>query len=253
MESSKDSDVCPICKGDEWVFREDVDGIGCARECECRKRKTTERLLRFANIPEAFGGMDLQTFRTDIYKKPESLNVIKATCKIIKEYLANFNDYHAMGKGLYIYSNKKGSGKTRMAASIANELMVKRGKQVKFATSTTILNEIKRTWDKGNEYTENRLLDHLVTTDILIIDDFGAETVKDWIEDRFYYVINERYTNKKVTIFTTNESLQTFGYGERIASRVMQMTYQVAFPEEGVREYIAREDNLKMMQRIKMG
>lgn len=206
--------------------------------------------MRFADIPDAFSGMGLKTFRADVYRKTESKPIIITACKTVKEYISNFAEYQERGIGLYIYSSTKGSGKTRMAASIANELMQTLEKQVKFAVSTTILNEIKRSWDKNSEYTENRLLDHLTTTEILVIDDFGTEKVTDWVGDKFYHIVNERYINKKVTIFTSNENLKSLKYDDRIVNRIKEMTYQIQFPEESVRDYIAESHNQEMLKKI---
>lgn len=249
MENGKDS-KCPACGGDEWILKTDERGRDIAIECECRKKGLLSRRMRFADIPEAFASMNLKTFKTDVYRKAESKPVIITACKTVREYINNFAQYQSRGIGLYIYSSTKGSGKTRIAASIANELMQTLKKQVKFAVSTTILNEIKKSWDKNSEYTESRLLNHLTTTEILIIDDFGTEKVTDWVGDKFYHIINERYINKKVTIFTSNESLKTLKYDDRIVNRIKEMTYQIQFPEESVRDYIAESHNQEMLKKI---
>lgn len=246
----KGSDICPVCHGDEWVLIKHSDGTEEAVPCECRQKSIIKRRLSFADIPEAFKDHELKSFRIDVYKSQESKAVVSVACKTIKTYLDNFVTFQDQGMGLYIYSNTKGSGKTRIAASIANELVNKRDKMVKFAVSTTILNEIKRTWDRDSEYTENRLLDHLTTTDVLVIDDFGTEKVTGWVTDKFYHIINQRYINRKVTIFTSNESLETLKYDSRIISRIKERTYQIRFPEESVRDHIAEANNKDMLDKI---
>jgi DNA replication protein DnaC len=207
--------------------------------------------LRFANIPETFREMTLSNFKFGVYRIPKSKEVINTVVGIIKEYLSSFESQKAIGKGLYIFSNTKGSGKTRMAASLANELMTKHNMQVKFSTSTSIINEIKKTWNKDNEYNESDLLDALSTTPVLIIDDFGTEDVKGWIDEKFYSIINERYQNKKITIYTSNHSLNELKYGERIKSRVKETSYLIPFPEECVRDYIADHDNTEMLNKLR--
>lgn len=250
MESGKGSDVCQICGGDEWILKKNENGIEIAVECQCRKKSLAKRRVRFAEIPEAFSGMDLKTFRADVYKQPESKPIIITACKTIKEYLNNFEEYQERGIGLYIFSSTKGSGKTRMAASIANELISSMEKQVKFAVSTSILNEIKSTWDKNSNYSESKILHLLSTAEILVVDDFGTEKATDWVTTEFYHIINERYINKKVTFFTSNESLQSLKYDDRITNRIKEMTFQIQFPEESVRDYIAREHNDQMLKKI---
>lgn len=248
--NGKDSDVCPICGGDEWILQKNEQGLEVAVECQCRKKSLAKRRVRFAEIPEAFSGMDLKTFRADVYKQPESKPVIITACKTIKEYLNNFSEYQERGMGLYIYSSTKGSGKTRMAASIANELMNNQNKQVKFASSTAILNEIKRTWGKDSQESESRVIDAITTSQVLVIDDFGAENPTDWVRERFNYIIDDRYANKRVTIITSNESVNTLPYDKRVTTRIRESTFQIQFPEESVREYIAQKNSAEMLKRI---
>ena len=190
--------------------------------------------------------MRLSTFRSDVYRETESRKKILAACAIVKEYLEHFHDEKRKGMGLYIYSSTKGSGKTRMAASIGNELMEKHDTAVKFSTSTKILSEIRKTYEPGTIITESKLIDALVTTEVLIIDDFGTEKVTDWVKDKFYEIINSRYVEKKVTLFTSNESLDTLKYDDRITNRIKEMCYQIDFPEESIREHIA-EENMNMI------
>lgn len=249
-ESSRDSDVCPICHGSEWILVK-KNGVEAAKPCQCRERAVMSRRLRFADIPEAFRGMDLKTFRMDVYRNPDSKKRVSDACKIIKTYLDDFGNQKDQGMGLFIWSRTKGSGKTRIAAGIANELM--KSYAVKFVVSLTILQEIKNTWRRDAEYSESRLLDALSTADVLIIDDFGVERPADWINDKLYQIINERYINRKVTIFTSNESLETLQYDDRITNRIKERTYQIAFPEESVRDHIAERHKAEIINKMMRG
>ena len=138
-----------------------------------------------------------------------------------------------------------------MAASIANTLMREKGKQVKFSTSLSIIQEIKNTWDDKEKRSESRLLDALATTDILIIDDFGTEQPTPWINDKFYQIVNERYIQRRVTLLTSNYALDVLSYDDRITNRLKERTYQIAFPEESIRDSLSRENNLSMIERLK--
>lgn len=250
QETSRDSDVCPICEGREWILKI-KDGVEIAVPCKCREKAVMSRRLRFADIPEAFCGMDLRSFRMDVYRKQESKKMVSDACKIIKTYLDDFESQKERGMGLYIWSRTKGSGKTRIAAGIANELMKRY--TVKFAVSLTILQEIKNTWRRDTEYSENQLLDALYTTDILVIDDFGVERPADWINDKMYQIINERYINQKVTIFTSNDPLDKLSYDDRITNRIKERTYQIAFPEESVRDHIAERMQEEIIEKMMAG
>ena len=72
-----------------------------------------------------------------------------------------------------------------------------------------------------------------------------------WINDRFYQIINDRYVNKKVTIFTSNIELEKLQYDDRITNRIKETTYQIHFPEESIRGYIAEKNDRDMIEKLK--
>lgn len=247
------NDECPICHGTGWEVIPD-GGQGTCRECKCglRQRQIMNSRLSFANIPESFKDVRMSNFDETIYKDANSQNKIHTAVKAIKYWLDNFEAMNERGMGLYLYSETKGSGKTRMAVSVANELIYEKHIQVKFATSLQILNEIKASWDKQDrEYSEIKLLDFLCTSKILIIDDFGTEQAKDWIGEKFYQIINSRYVDKKITIFTSNARIDLLKYDDRITNRIKERTFQIPFPEESVRDIIARQNMKELANGIK--
>lgn len=252
-QSEAEVDVCPVCQNTGWEMYYE-DGMCCARECSCgiRKKQIMNNRLSFANIPDAFKDIRLDSFDIQAYNTSESRNKAEIAVKCVKYWLSEFEALKDRGMGLYLYSKTKGSGKTRMAVSIANELIYEKECQVKFCTSLQILNEIKASWDKQSDKSESKLLDFLSTSEILIIDDFGTEqSDKPWINERFYQIINNRYIDKKVTIFTSNERLDLLKYDERITNRIKERVFQVPFPEESVREIIAKQNMVELVKGIR--
>ena len=230
-----------MCHGTGWVFT----NYNTVKECECgiRQREIQENRLKFASIPVNYKDVSLSDLRTSFYKKPESKAVFKATAELIKWYLEELDKNIESGKGIYFWSDTKGSGKTMLATALANELIHKHKKMVKFATSLDILDEIRSTYDPHSEETESKLLSDLVNTEFLVIDDFGTERATDWAGEKFYQIVNNRYINKKVTFYTSNCNLTTLKYDDRITNRIREKSYLVHFPEESVREYKARTEN----------
>jgi len=247
--TSMDCD-CPKCKGSGWEIVEE-NGNSYARECSCgiRKREVLGRKLRFANIPDAFADVRIENFRGDIYRREDSLKIIEKDLKAIGWWIENIGEMQDQGMGLYLYSATKGSGKTRMAVSIANELIYDKGISAKFATSVQILNEIKASWNQEDGMTEHQLLEDLSKAEVLIIDDFGIEKVKDWIEEKLYHIINARYINRLITIFTSNLPIEGLDYDDRITNRIKEKCFPLVFPNESVRDYIA-EENFSRLKEI---
>ena len=234
-----------------------------AESCKCRDEEIKKRRKKFAEIPEAFRDNTIDTFDVNIYKSDKSKEEIGFCMRMVMFYLENFEKQQESGMGLYLFSKTKGSGKTRMAASIANELL--KDHQVKFATSQNILAEIKKTYERKKNFehdryndderieTESQVLDYLITSEILIIDDFGTERITGWVNEKFYQIINERYISKKVTIFTSNEDVTSSGYDTRITNRIQERTYPIRFPEESVREILAENSRNDFMMGMLRG
>lgn len=220
-------------------------------ECECglleQKRKATR--LQFLNLPDYFKDVNLDNFETDIYEKPMSRTIVEKNLKFVRNYIENFDKVQEKGVGLYISSNAKGSGKTRLIASIANELLKIKGLSVKFATSMDILQEIKKTWtNEGEEQlTESKLIKYLIETDVLIIDDFGVEKATNWVNEKFYQIINGRYLANKITIYTANQPLEQNDYDERITNRIGEKSYRLIFPEESIRDIRKKENQDELL------
>lgn len=240
---------CPECGDSGWRWIRDASGIPYCEECPCgiRKRTILENQLKFAELPSVFKGSNFNGLKSSVYLSAESRKVFSQAAQAVNYWFKNLPDMQKKGIGLYLFSNAKGSGKTKTVCSLANEIMKKYQKPVKFTTSLRILDEIKNTWgDKGN--TEGKLIEDLSRTEILIIDDFGADSGKEWINERFYSIINGRYIDRKITIFTSNCQISELKYDERITNRILERSLEIPFPEESVREHIAQHLKMKMVQ-----
>lgn len=209
--------------------------------------------LAFASIPEMYKNLRFADFDVKWYAGLDA-DTAEKDLKICRHYVQN---YFSMppGKGLYFFSNTKGTGKTRMISIIANEL-VKKGIEVKFATSGQILDEIKKTWNNESNYSEGSLMNDLAKADVLIIDDFGADAAKDWRNEKFYNIINSRYISMRPTLYTSNynlEDLERAGYDDRIISRIKESCYLVPFPGASVRDAKSKENQIEMKSWMHLG
>ncbi len=236
---------CPKC-WDTGYLQDDLftddNGIDWAIPCDCgiKANNAYQSRIKFAEIPEIYKNNFFNNFNTDLYNDTKISKVIFDTMN----YLNNFEDMKQNGYGLYLWSNTKGSGKTRLISSLANELL-RNGYNIKFSTSLDILEEIKATWNKETDYTESELIKCLTTVDILVIDDFGVETPKQWINDKFFGIINKRYEKGLVTLYTSNYPINKLNYDKRITSRVAEKNFEIHFVEESIRERISEKMQMK--------
>lgn len=248
--SQTSNHTCPKCKdtGRYWIT--DEQGIEYVKDCECglRQRQIMQNRLKFANIPEMYKTVSFDNYKTDMFDNAKDNEKSKNALDIVKKYFDDFENLKEQGRGLYLFSTCKGSGKTRLALSLANELIYKKNVIVKFATSLQIINEIKATF-KENEYqmTEKKLMEQLVSAEVLIIDDFGTERSTGFVQEKFYDLINGRYINSKPTIVTSNFNLKTIDYDDRIVDRLREKNRLVEFPSHSIREIIADKNEIEFM------
>ena len=245
---------CEKCRDTGWEMVKEPDGHEFCRECSCGylQRYRLNGRLKFATIPKEFEGQTVDNFQTDCYSTAANRELAAMAQTIAKRYVEKFDEIQETGKGLYFYSRVKGSGKTRLAVSIANDLIEKKFIQAKFATTIQILDQIKATWGgiSKNEESEQKLIRDIVSVPVLVIDDIGVEAVKDWINERFYNILNGRMIEKRVTIFTSNCKIEELNFDDRITNRIVKMALPVQFPDESIRTAIARKENDDLLDRL---
>lgn len=239
---------CTKCRDTGYIITIER-GREVARKCDCGylDREKNERQRKYSNIPEAYRDVRL---RKDFHNYYADKVTISKAVKTVEYWRDNLSQMLCDGVGLYIYSREKGSGKTLLAAGVANDLIYEHDIPVRFATTTQIIQEIKATWDKDNPSTESQLINILCTIKVLVIDDLGVERYVDWIAERMYHIINERYVNKLATIYTSNVPYNELIYDDRIQNRILERSIMVKFPEESIRRKIADDRRRELEKKI---
>lgn len=248
---------CQKCRDTGWEEAEEDNGYSFMRECSCglldRQKLKMGGILKFAAIPKEFENQTVDSFRTDCYSTPYSRERAEMAKSIAKKYVEQFDEIKETGKGLYFYSSVKGSGKTRLAVSIANDLIRQKMVSAKFATTLQILDQIKATYGEkksGDGGSEQRLIHDIISVPVLVVDDIGVENVNGWVNERFYSILNGRMIEKRITFFTSNCRPEDLKFDERIVNRIMKMALDIEFPAESIRALCARKENSDLLDRL---
>ena len=114
-----------------------------------------------------------------------------------------------------------GTGKTHLAASIAN-YMVERGVPTQFGTYIDFLEAIRQEYDAEGK---REKLSRIKNTMMLVIDDLGKEKRTEWTQQTLYDVINYRYEHRLPIVITSNMEPDAMKahVGDAVYSRLYEM------------------------------
>jgi DNA replication protein DnaC len=222
---------CPLCGGTGWRLVERVDANQTAERvvqrkdaksgsstaapkftwavpCDCSQVDSANRSLARARIPRRYEHCDFENFEADVpWDVPDAeaavWNNSLAQAKLIVQGFAR--DYPA--------------GKTHLAVAALRELMV-RGHNARFYDYREMLKELQASYDPDHPISEMGVLNPVLKTEVLLIDDIGASKPSQWALDTIGHILNKRYNDNRVTLLTTNylDSAEDEPSGPRLRS-----------------------------------
>jgi DNA replication protein DnaC len=223
---------CPLCFGTGY---EVVPNKG-ARRCECKTQGTRDRLLASARIPRRYQHCSLQNF----YNVKGNSFIWRA----FGEAQRLIRDYHTgVDRGL-LFMGPVGVGKTHLSVAILQGL-IENGVGCSFYEFGSLLKEIQDSYNPISKSSELKVLAPVYQADVLVLDELGASKPTDWVRDTMMQIINTRYNDRKLTVFTTNyldtrraptdETLED-RIGVRLRSRLYEMCKTVILDGEDYRK-----------------
>ena len=105
-----------------------------------------------------------------------------------------------------LFSGDPGVGKTHLSVAVLRRILVERQIEASalFFDYRTLLRKIRASYHPDSPTTEMEILRPVLEAEPLVLDDLGGENPTLWVFDTLFYILNHRYNEKKLTIFTTN-------------------------------------------------
>lgn len=255
-------EVCPRCKGSGWIvvrkqtqrskeiYGENVmlDYSEPCPYCNGGADIKVENIKERANIPATYYDASIENFNWDVYlnDKGEKIDTSKQK-SFIDSFLNEFEKWQAKGMGLYIYSKVRGTGKTYLASCICNSLMAKYQVTTKFVSASDLISLSQQESRQG----EKNPIDVMCECKILVLDDIGQKTTgEEWMNDLLFRIIEARYQNKLITIFTSNMRYNELRVDDRISSRIDRISQHIPLPEYSYRHKAAYDEKKEFFKEL---
>ena len=210
-------------------YEETPELIAAEKEAAIKNR------LKLINLPASLKQASLaQVDLDDLSRLP-----------VFEKLLAFVEQYPTIRKGLYLYGDF-GVGKSFMVAALAHDLSEKRGVSSTLLHYPSFVIDVKNAIGDGNVKT---LVDEIKLSEVLILDDIGAEQSTAWVRDEILQVILQyRMQENLPTFFTSNFNFEELEQHFAKGKHGNDETWEARRVMERIR-YLAEETRLEGVNR----
>ncbi len=211
--------TCATCEDTGWKTIT-TDGVERVTRCECWQQRLSQSLLKSARIPRGYAHCEFSNF--EIHTDTQRAAHRKAA-RLVEQF-------PVVDKGLLFYGDT-GVGKTHLAVALMREAIVRKNARAIFYETRELLKLVRDTYSGSTEVTELEVLRPVLEAELLVLDDLGLEKKSEWVDEMLGLVINTRYSERRLTVITTNlrdlDSTEpgsfAFQLGLRTRSRLKEM------------------------------
>ncbi len=194
--------ACALCLDLGWTTPDVPPGdpeFGRRIVCRCQQpqieRERQDRLVRYSNLSNltrsTFDTLDPRGRADD----PESRELFATALAAAESFAEN-------AEGWLLISGPNGSGKTHIAAAIANRL-IERGRPALFVHVPDLLDHLRAAFSPQAEISYDDLFEQVRNAPMLVLDELGSHSATPWAEEKLRQIINHRFTAQLPTVVTT--------------------------------------------------
>ncbi|MFD1206929.1 MULTISPECIES: primosomal protein DnaI [Sporosarcina] len=204
----------------------DLDYVKCPNKLIDEEKRNVTNMIDSMYMPKDV--MEARLHDIDLEHDPSRVLVVEACAQFLS---AIGEDGSLPERGLYIHG-PFGTGKSYIIGALANELAHRQIRTV-VVYIPEFLREMKQSIQ---DQTLNEKIDFVKKAKVLMLDDFGAETMSAWARDEVLgTILQYRMSEKLPTFFTSN-----FNYDE--------LQHHLSYTQRGEKEVVKAG---RIMERIK--
>lgn len=219
-ETADQPEPCGICDDARWLNVDAPVGspeFGTVVPCECQETVWGSHVRKRLRDYSDLGPLERMTFESmepagrDGFVDPPTFRRARDAAQ----------RYSHDPMGWLVINGPSGTGKTHIAAAIANRL-VEEGRPVKFVSVPDLLDHMRATLDRdtndldGDDFED--LFSHIIEAPMLVLDDLGVQSPTRWAEEKIDQVLSHRYARRLPTVITTSLTIEQLP--DRLRTRV---------------------------------
>ncbi len=201
---------CNRCHGVGWLSYKVSPREFDYRRCACQVKPELEDRHRevYAELPNPGSPKTFATFR-------ESSRNKQAVCSALA-----FVHRQERSHVLTLYG-PNGSGKSHLLEAIGREMLAQK-RWVKYAYAPDLLDALRGSYSPEAEEGFTRVYERYSRSEVLLLDDLGAERTSEWAVEKLTRLVDERYRLGKLMVVATNldEESMAQKFAPRMADRL---------------------------------
>lgn len=176
------------------------------KACRYQKAQDSARATHSAFSQLEVSEIFLEARLENLSEGIEDLNYL-SSLKPIVDWLKNPSD-----QGFYLYGHP-GVGKTHLVMALANHF-AQNHRRIAMVHMPSFASKYPSSFFESEE--KDKYMASLLRSDVLILDDIGAETYSSYFRDEVLFpLLNQRMDQQKLTFFTSNHALESLAHHYR--------------------------------------
>lgn len=196
---------CPACNDRGWFTPSVSVGhpdFGKTQPCLCQQQRLEDDKLRRLRLYSNLGHMVRFTFESIEEERidPDNADLFSIALDAALAYAQT-------PSGWLIFEGPPGSGKTHLAASIANSLIAS-GLPVLFVSASDLLDELRSGYAPDNPMPFSEIYQRVAEAEVLVLDALGSHSTTPWAQEKLHQLINHRFNGSLPTVVTLSCPLE---------------------------------------------